>query len=78
MNGLLVNYTWGTKSPDQICGPLQGDAGEFKPHAFAFPYTRHVFWVSQRCAKLMDYGKEEARNRCRSRDLEAKGQYVNN
>lgn len=75
---LLVNYTWGTKSLDQIYGPLQGNAKEFKPPAFALPCTRDVIWVSQRRAELMDYGKEEARNRCRSRDLEAKGQYVNN
>lgn len=75
---LLLNYTWRTKSLDQIYGPLQGNAKEFEPPAFAFSYTRDVIWVSQRCAKLMDYGKEEPRNRCRSRDLEAKGQYVNN
>ena len=75
---LPINYTWGTKSLDQIYSPLQGNAKEFKPPAFVFSHTRDVIWVSQRSAKLMDYGKEEARNRCRSRDLEAKGQYVNN
>lgn len=37
VNELLVNYTWGTKSLDQIYGPLQGNAKEFKPPAFAFP-----------------------------------------
>lgn len=44
---LLVNYTWETKSLDQIYGPLQGNAKEFKPPAFALPYTRDVIWVSE-------------------------------
>lgn len=77
---LPINYTCRTKSLDQIYGPLQGNAKEFKLPALSFCHIREglLFGFPKDVSNLMDCGKEEARNGYRSCDWQAKARYVNN